>query len=149
MERPDSKDSGVLGAEAGSTSDHVSAFWDLLPTVAEITGAEAPTNSDGNSFLATLKGNSAYQTPDKPLYWEYHAFGGMQAVRMGDWKGVRLEIRRQDNAPVQLFNLTSDPNEENDVASANPDIVALIRAVMDARIPSVREDWNFVRDSNP
>ncbi|MDA1029405.1 MAG: arylsulfatase [Bacteroidetes bacterium] len=135
--------------QRGSTSDHISAFWDLMPTLADITGAEFPADIDGTSFLKTLNGKASKQSPTKPLYWEYHAFGGMQGVRMGDWKGVRLEIRKQDDAPVQLFNLVSDPNETTDVASANPAIVAQIRAIMNARTPSERKEWNFLRESNP
>ena len=130
-----------------STSDHVSAFWDVMPTVAELVGIEAPAGIDGNSFLPTLKGKS--QVEDKPLYWEYHAFGGMQAVRMGKWKGVRLEIRRQEDSPLQLFDLESDPNETMDVAAANAEIASQIRAIMDSRTPSPIETWNFVRDSTP
>lgn len=135
--------------QSGSTSDHISAFWDLMPTLADITGAQLPSELEGTSFLETLNGKASKQSPSKPLYWEYHAFGGMQAVRMGDWKGVRLEIRKQDDAPVQLFNLVSDPNETTDVASANPGIVAQIRAIMDDRTPSERKEWNFLRDPNP
>jgi arylsulfatase A len=135
--------------QEGSVSDHISAFWDVMPTVAAVTGAEAPQGIDGNSFLPTLLGEPDGQQADKPLYWEYHAFGGMQAVRMGDWKGVRLEIRRQDDSPVQLFNLASDPNETTDVSSENPDVVREIRAIMDARRPSEMESWNFVRETTP
>ena len=131
---------------AGSTSDHVSAFWDVMPTVAELTGASNPPAIDGASFLPTLLGNADEQQPDKPLYWEYHAFGGMQAVRMGKWKGVRQEIRKQEDSPVQLFDLSTDPNESNDVATSNPDIASEIRRVMDSRSTSQIETWNFIRD---
>ncbi len=128
----------------GSSTDHVSAFWDVLPTIAEITGATVPDGVDGASFLPTLRGTA--QNAGSPLYWEYHAFGGMQAVRMGDWKGVRLEIRRQDDSPVLLFDLNTDESERLDVASDNPEIVAMIREIMDARRPSEIDDWNFARD---
>ncbi len=128
----------------GSSTDHVSAFWDVLPTIAEITGATVPDGVDGTSFLPALKGTA--QTAGSPLYWEYHSFGGMQAVRMGDWKGVRLEIRRQDDSPVLLFDLSTDVSESHDVASENPETVTMIREIMDARRPSEIEDWNFARD---
>jgi len=103
-----------------------------------------PDGVDGTSFLPTLRGTA--QTAGSPLYWEYHAFGGMQAVRMGDWKGVRLEIRRHDDSPVLLFDLNTDESERHDVASENPEIVSMIREIMDAREPSEIEDWNFARD---
>jgi len=130
--------------EAGSTTDHVSAFWDVLPTIAEITGAKVPEGIDGQSFLPALTGLE--QEADAPLYWEYHAFGGMQAVRMGQWKGVRLEIRRQKDSPVMLYDLESDPTESIDVSADHPDVVAQIREVMDARSPSHLDRWNFIPD---
>ncbi|MDE2995116.1 MAG: arylsulfatase [Bacteroidota bacterium] len=128
--------------EPGTVTDQVSAFWDVLPTIADITGSTPPEGIDGTSFLPALKGETASE--HDPLYWEYHAFGGMQAVRMGDWKGVRLQIRRQQDAPVQLFNLATDRNETTDVAVDHPDIVEQIRAIMDGRTPSDIEGWNFV-----
>jgi arylsulfatase A-like enzyme len=131
--------------KAGSTTDHVSAFWDVMPTIAAITGAEAPSAIDGTSFLPALQGEN--QEPGEPLYWEYHAFGGMQGVRMGDWKGVRLEIRRQDDAPVQLFNLAIDEDETTDIADQHPEIVREIRAIMDSRQTSEIESWNFARNA--
>ncbi|MDA0684603.1 MAG: arylsulfatase [Bacteroidetes bacterium] len=134
--------------EPGTVTDHVSAFWDIMPTIADITGAEAPTGIDGNSFLPTLTGIGE-QLQDGPLYWEYHAFGGMQAVRMGSWKGVRLEIRRQEDSPVLLFDLANDPNESLDIAAEHPDVVAEIRRIMDSRRSSEIAEWNFVRESTP
>ncbi len=130
--------------DAGTTTDQVSAFWDILPTIADITGTEVPEGVDGRSFLPALRGEAASE--HQPLYWEYHAFGGMQAVRMGPWKGVRLEIRRQENAAVQLFNLDDDPSESSDVAAEHPDIVQEIQAIMDAREPSHLDRWNFIPD---
>ncbi|MDA0378754.1 MAG: hypothetical protein O2899_04615, partial [Bacteroidetes bacterium] len=128
--------------EPGTTTDHISAFWDVMPTIADITGVEAPGGIDGRSFLPALTGTS--QPEAAPLYWEYHAFGGMQAVRMGPWKGVRLNIRRQTDAPVELYNLETELYETTDVATDHPDIVAQIRAVMDSRSPSDIEGWNFI-----
>ncbi len=133
--------------EPGTDTDHVSAFWDVMPTIAEITGATVPEGINGTSFLPTLTGTEELQEEGDPLYWEYHAFGGMQAVRMGDWKGVRLTIRRLDDSPVLLFNLADDVAEQNDVAADNPDVVQQIRAIMDARRPSEIETWNFVRET--
>jgi len=72
--------------ESGSTSDHVSAFWDILPTCAELAGTNAPEEIDGLSMVSCLFGRSVEQEKHKHLYWE---FKEKQAVRMGDWKGVR------------------------------------------------------------
>jgi arylsulfatase A-like enzyme len=115
----------------GTTSDHVAAMWDLMPTFAELAGAELPTDVplDGVSFLPTLLGKPG-QKPHDPLYWESPARQGAQAVRIGDWKGVRLGVKRDPDAKVQLFNLKDDPAESRDVADQHPEQVARIERVM-------------------
>ncbi len=109
--------------EAGSTSDHVSAFWDFLPTFAELVGTEVPTDVDGLSLLSTLFGRSDEQARHEYLYWEYH---GRQAVRLGDWKGYRASV----DSPIELYDLAADIGETRDVADLHPDVVARIAAIM-------------------
>ncbi len=113
----------------GTTSRHTGAFWDVLPTFVEITGAPAPRHTDGISFLPALSGKGRQQKHDY-LYWEFHESGGRQAVRMGKWKGVRLDIRKNPDAPVELYNLEKDPAEKNNVAANNPAIVQAMREKM-------------------
>ncbi|MFQ5568465.1 MAG: arylsulfatase [Rhodothermales bacterium] len=130
----------------GTTTDHISAFWDVLPTLAELTGTAPPADIDGISFLPTLLGQGE-QTPHESLYWEYHGlWKGAQAVRLGDWKGVRLGGHNDPDAPIELYNLASDPGEQQNVADRHPDIVAQIRSVMDSRTPSEIERWNFATE---
>jgi arylsulfatase A-like enzyme len=102
-------------------SDHVWAFWDLLPTVAELTGQKAPADTDGLSVLPTLLGKPG-QKKHEFLYWEFHEGGSKQAVRMGDWKA----IRQRPGAPLALYDLSKDIAEKTDVAAQNPDVVAKI-----------------------
>ncbi|NNE34061.1 MAG: arylsulfatase [Rhodothermales bacterium] len=127
----------------GSNTDHVSAFWDFMPTVAQATNLSVPEGIDGVSFLPTLLGQED-QIEHEYLYWEYHAFGGMQAVRMGDWKGVRQRIRDRESSPVELYDLSTDFAETTDVASENPEVVARIRSYMESRTTSPIEEWNFL-----
>ena len=127
---------------AGSSCDHVSAFWDVLPTLAEIAGTDTPAECDGISFLPSLLG-SARQKSHEYLYWEYHSYRGRQAVRMGDWKGVRLKVSENREAPLELYNLKTDISESRNVADENPDIVEKIDAFMKLRSPSFHPDWNF------
>lgn len=101
----------------GSTSNHISAFWDFLPTCVELLGTSPPEGIDGVSMLPTLTGRPDQQKKHDHLYWELN---GQQAVRMGDWKAVRLKPGR----PIQLFDLKTDISEQNDVASEHPDVVA-------------------------
>jgi arylsulfatase A len=111
---------GVI--QKGSINDHVSAFWDLLPTFAEIIGHEVPENIDGISFLKTLKGESD-QKQHHYLYWEFVELGGRQAIRKGDWKAVRYSVRNNPEAPIEIYNLKEDPSEANNLASMNPEIL--------------------------
>ena len=126
--------------KAGTTSDHPSAFWDVMPTIAEVAGIEAPSGIDGVSFAPTLLGQTDRQKKHDYLYWEFPSYGGQQVVRVGDWKGVRQGLQRKNNPnrlKVELYNLKTDPGEENDVAAKHPDLIAKIERVMrDARVPS-------------
>jgi arylsulfatase A-like enzyme len=100
-------------------SAHVCAFWDVLPTMAELTGQPAPKGSDGVSFLPTLLGEPTRQQTHDHLYWEFHEGGFSQTVRFGDWKAVRLG----PSQPVQLYDLGRDVAESRDVALQHPDVV--------------------------
>lgn len=129
--------------QAGSTNDHVGAFWDMLPTFCDLAGAPTPANADGLSIVPTLLGKATEQKRHDWLYWEYHSSGSSQAVRLGDWKGVRTGVKKNHDAPVQLFNLASDPGESTDVAGDHADIVVKIREIMAQRTPSANPLWNF------
>ena len=112
----------------GSTSNHISAFWDFLPTVCEIAEISPAENVDGISYLPALLGNK--QKAHDFLYWEFHEGGGKQAARMGDWKAVRLNMANNLNAPIELYNLAKDEGEQNDVAPDNPEIVKQMADIM-------------------
>jgi len=124
----------------GTVTDHISAFWDVLPTVAEITGTKAPDDVNGVSFAPTLLGHPERQKKHEYLYWEFPGYGGQQVVRMGNWKAVRQNILRRKNKDplkIELYDLSRDVGETNDVAAEHPDIVAKMRTVMkEARTPS-------------
>lgn len=115
--------------KAGSKTDHISAFWDVFPTFSELAGVEIPLNIDGISFLPELLGNTKEQTKHAYLYWEFHEKGGRQAIRMGDWKAVKYHVLKTPNKPMELYNLTNDLGEENNVASQFPEIVEQIESV--------------------
>lgn len=114
---------------AGTTSPHVGAFWDLLPTFAEFAGAQSPKNIDGISIAPVLLGNANQKQHDF-LYWEFHEIGGRQAVRMGNWKGVKYKAAENPESPVQLYNLVTDRAEKDDIANQHPDVVKKIADIM-------------------
>jgi arylsulfatase A-like enzyme len=126
--------------KAGSVSHHVSAFWDFLPTCCELAGVRPPAGIDGISFVPTLLDHGRKQKEHEYLYWEFFEQGGKQAIRMGDWKGVRLNVARNPNGPIELYNLKDDIGETTNVAAQHPDIVAKLEAYMKAaHTPS--EHW--------
>lgn len=114
--------------KAGTTSDVVSSFQDWWPTLIELTGNKvaATDQLDGMSLANAIKGKGK-QAPHPYLYWEYPEAGGMIAVREGDWKLVVKNIRKEP--VVALYNLKDDNREQNDLAEANPEKVAHLKAL--------------------
>jgi len=110
-----------------STSSHLSVFYDILPTICELIGIEPPQEIDGKSFLGTLFGKD--QEEPEFLFWDYPEYGGQQAVRMGKWKGIRQNISK-GSLEIELYDLESDPQEQNNIASQFPEIVAKIEEIM-------------------
>jgi arylsulfatase A len=117
--------------EAGSVSDHPSAFWDFPPTALELAGLPVPDTMDGISYVPTLLGRHDQQETHPYLYWEFYEQGGKQAIRYGDWKGVRLNVHREPGGPLELYNLADDPGEQNDLARQHPDIVQKLDQLME------------------
>lgn len=107
---------------ANTTSDFVSAQFDMMATFAAIAGTK-PNNTDGISLLPTLLGKNKEQKQRDYIYWEYPEKGGQLAIRMGDWKGVKVNLRKNLNNPWQIFNLKTDRNETTDIASEHPELI--------------------------
>jgi len=119
---------------SGRVSAHPWAHWDIFPTVAKIAGAKTPAGLDGKPMDRALRGER--QPAHDFLYWEFHERGFQQAVRMGRWKAVRLA----KDAPLELYDLETDPREERNVAPSQPRIVKQIETYLKtARTPS--EQW--------
>ena len=136
----------------GRHTDHVSAFWDVLPTFAELAGAVPPEDIDGISFAPAITGQGAQQA-HAFLYWEFHGERPVpaQAVRQGDWKAIRPQPRGYDPAaPIELYDLAADPGETRDVAEEHPAVVAEMREILDAaRTPSPYDGFNFDPGDRP
>jgi len=101
-----------------TVSDFPWAFWDFLPTAAELAGTSAPEGLDGLSLVPTLLGRQ--QQRHDYLYWEFHERGFGQAIRRGRWKAVRRRLE----LPVELYDLKTDLGEKHDVAADHPELVA-------------------------
>lgn len=116
----------------GTENRHVSAMWDMMPTFAELVGAEIPDSVqiDGISLLPTLRGDDAAQREHDYLYWEFHEEGGKIAVRLGDWKAVIRNFTQDSAAQYELYNLATDPHEDRNVAAEHPEVVERVRAIV-------------------
>lgn len=127
---------------AGRTSEHISAFWDFLPTACDIAGIEKPENIDGLSLLPELFGEK--QPKHEYLYWEFFEQGGKQAIRWGDWKAIRLNMHENPEGSLELYNLKNDLSEENNVAAEYPEIVQQAEQILKkARVPSDLFQFKF------
>ncbi len=122
---------------AGATSDEVIAFWDMMPTFAELAGTEASPGIDGVSIVDALAGGRI-TNPHEYLYWDYgHCRDRYdQAVRMGNWKGIRLG----SGSEIELYDLKMDIGEKTNVAATHPDVVRKIEALMEE---AVRPDERY------
>ncbi len=109
----------------GTKTDHISAFWDVMPTLCDVANIDAPKDIDGISMLPTFLGEAG-QKEHSVLYWE---LGRNQAVRMGKWKGIRKN-GREELGTIELYNLDNDISEDNNVAEDFPEIVEQIETIM-------------------
>jgi arylsulfatase A-like enzyme len=108
--------------EAGTDSDHISAFWDLMPTACDLAGVDTPKGVDGISYLPTLLGKD--QKEHDYLYWEFKT---QRAVRMGKWKAVQKSPKDE----IEVYDLSTDLGETKDVAAANPNVVKKAQAAFE------------------
>jgi arylsulfatase len=126
----------------GTQSEHISAFWDLLPTLCEAAGTAVPDGLDGISYLKELLGEED-QEQHPYLYWEFPSYGGQQAVRMGPWKAIRKNIL-QGNRGIELYNLEEDIQEQQNLASEYPDIIQEIELMLEREhVPSQLERFRM------
>jgi arylsulfatase A-like enzyme len=117
---------------AGQTSDLAWYFADVLPTLAELGDGKTPAGIDGVSVLPTILGENQ-DLSERVLYWEFFESGFQQAARQGDWKAVRLAL----GEPLELYDLSKDLEESNNVASLHPEVVARFENILKtARSPS-------------
>ena len=114
--------------KAGVKSEHISAFWDVMPTLAELTGVTLPEAGDGISFLPTLLSEGEQKQHDY-FYWEFHELNGREALRSGNWKLIRQPVVGE--TILELYDLSSDIHEDNNLAQQNPEKVKELEVLMD------------------
>ncbi|HEY4148313.1 MAG TPA: arylsulfatase [Chitinophagaceae bacterium] len=132
---------------AGSSSGYPGTFWDLFPTFEEIAHIPVSTGIDGISFLPVLLGKPQPHKHEY-LYWEFHESGGRQAVRWGNWKGVRLNVSTEAHPATELYDLAQDPREEHNIAAQHPDMVKQIdRMIRESHVSD--KNWPLLLSEIP
>ncbi len=127
---------------AGSSTDLISAHWDFLPTACELAGIEAPEGIDGISYLPTLLGEPDQQRQHDHLYWEFFERGGKRAARFGKWKAVQVNVHKDRDGPIKIFDLEADLAERNNLAEQKPGLVARAKKIFaEAHTPSPHWQW--------
>lgn len=129
----------------GSVTDHISAHWDVFPTLCDLAGVDTPANLDGISFVPTLLGHADQQRQHEFLYWEFHERGGKRAVRFGEqgrWKAIQRDLNKDKPSPVLLFDLLKDPTESHDLSAEHPDVVQRAKQLF-ASAHRESDTWKF------
>lgn len=125
--------------EAGSESNHPSAFWDFLPTVCEIAGVEAPADTDGVSYLPTLLGKEG-QKRHEYLFWASSEGDTAIGMRMGDWKLVQYREKKSKQGKKgevsaenlwRLYDLSQDIGEKTDISNDHPEVVEKMKSLLE------------------
>ena len=122
---------------AGSVSDQIGYFGDLMATAADLAGVEPPGNLDSISLLPTITGQPERQRQHDYFYWEFYERGGKQALRQGQWKAIRMPLF---SGQTQLYDLSRDLGEADDISAEHPRVVEALQLLMDvAHTP--HPDW--------
>lgn len=112
---------------AGKESDFAFAFWDYLPTFAELLKVPHPETLDGISLLPELLGKKG-EKERSYFYFEFQELGGRQAVIKGSWKLLHQNIR--NGGTYELYNLASDPSENHNLLNIYPEKAEELKEIM-------------------
>jgi len=132
------------GIKPGVTTNHVSAFWDFLPTVCDLTGIKKPASIDGISFLPTLFGKKGQKEHDY-LYFEFHERNGSRCIIKDNWKLLQLNVDNQKKTTWELYDLKTDPSEKNNVIAQNSSRFDSLKKIM-LKARTRNESWDFQQD---
>lgn len=123
-------------------TDHVSAFWDFLPTMADMLGDKVETDIDGISYLPTIMNNKDAQKEHEYIYYEFYEQGGKQSILKDGWKLVRLNLSKPGKERNELYYLPKDGGERKDLSAKYPEKVEeLKKLAMSVRTESKNFKW--------
>ncbi|MEQ1797237.1 MAG: arylsulfatase [Lacibacter sp.] len=126
-----------------AVTEQPAALWDIYPTFLQLAGVNVKDKVDGFSLTPLLL-NKGKQKTHSYFYWEFHENNGRQAVRWGNWKGVRLNVGKNDHSPIELYDLSVDPSEQNNVAAKNTTVVKKISRLM-KQAHTANKDWPLLK----
>ena len=114
--------------QGGTINSMPAILYDLYPTFLEMAGISSKSQVDGQSLVPSLLGKQ--QPEHKYLYWELHESGGKQAIRMNNWKAIKLDVTHNARPLLELYNLEDDPGEQNNIAFKHPEVVRKMEEIM-------------------
>ncbi|MBC7828302.1 MAG: sulfatase-like hydrolase/transferase, partial [Chitinophagaceae bacterium] len=120
------------------TTDRLAALWDLYPTFLELAGVKNSKPVDGISLVSFLQSKKSKEHDF--LYWEFHENSGRQAVRWKNWKAVKLNVNKNADGPLELYNLNEDPSEQYNIAEKYPGVVTKMASMIN-REHVYNKDW--------
>lgn len=121
----------------GTENNFAFAFWDYLPTFAEIIDVDLPEKTDGVSILPTLLKLNGQRERDY-FYFEFQEMGGRQAVIKDNWKLLHLDI--SNGGIYELYNIASDPSENHNLINQFPDKADKLKEIM-LKARTDHPDW--------
>lgn len=122
--------------------EHLSTFWDFMPTVCDIVGIDAPKNTDGISYLPTIKGKDKKQKKHDFIYYEFYELGGKQTIIKDGWKLLRLNVSKPKKLREELYYLPDDIGENNNIINENRKKADELRTLMKTAHTD-SENFNF------
>ncbi|MCI0499421.1 MAG: arylsulfatase [Planctomycetales bacterium] len=114
----------------GAVTAYPAILYDVMATLADITDSKPAAETDGISFLPTLLSKPRRQKKHEYLFWDFAGYGGQLAVRMGKWKGVKRDLQKNPDTPLELYDLEKDISEKNNVADRYPLVAQKIEGIM-------------------
>lgn len=125
----------------GSSNDHLSAFWDFMPTMCEMIGADVPEGIDGISYYPSLLEKEG-QREHEYLYFEFHEQKGRRCIIKDGWKLVELNVNAPGQSYFELYDLENDPSEEQNVIARNDSRAQQMKKIM-LTARTENPNWNF------